>query len=201
MEIVFETAFTDDHFEQILQLQKQNLYTSLTKEQQAQQGFVFAEHDMERLKIMAAEIPQVVALHQGRVIGYNLAMTRGMKEILPILVPMFEEFEKTSFKGKLLGAYSFMVGGQVCVNAEFRGQGLLSKLYHETRNRISKDYELCVTEISSRNPNSLKTHQKMGFQIAGTYHDGKEPWNVVVWELAADNVIAASGNGAQIKLL
>jgi len=182
MEIVFETAVTDHHFEQILDLQKQNLYSSLSPEQQVQQGFVFAEHTMDRLKTMAAEIPQVIALYDGKVVGYNLAMTSGMKNILPSLVPMFEEFEKTVFKGKLLGEYKYMVGGQICVAAAFRGQGLLSKLYQETRRRIPESYQLCVTEISDRNQNSLKTHQKMGFEIAGSYHDGQEPWNVVVWE-------------------
>lgn len=182
MEIVFETAVTDLHFEQILDLQQQNLYTSLSPEQQVQQGFVFSEHSLERLKTMAAEIPQVIALYNGKVVGYNLAMTRGMKNILPSLVPMFDEFEKTVFKGKLLGEYEYMVGGQVCVAADFRGRGLLGKLYNETRRRIPESYQLCVTEISERNVNSLKTHQKMGFQIAGSYHDGQEPWNVVVWE-------------------
>lgn len=182
MEIVFEIAVTDHHFEQILNLQQQNLYTSLSPEQQVQQGFVFAEHTKERLKTMAAEIPQVIALYDGKVVGYNLAMTREMKDILPSLVPMFEEFEKTVFKGKLLGDYEYMVGGQVCVAADFRGRGLLSKLYNETRKRVPESYQLCVTEISERNLTSIKSHQKMGFQIAGSYHDGQEPWNVVVWE-------------------
>jgi hypothetical protein len=38
MEIVFEVASTEQHFEQILQLQKQNLFNAISAEQQAQQG-------------------------------------------------------------------------------------------------------------------------------------------------------------------
>lgn len=190
MEIAFEVASTEQHFEQILQLQKQNLFSAISEEQQAQQGFVFAEHTIPLLKKMAAHLPQVIAVSNGKVIGYNLAMTVSMKNEMPSLVPMFTEFERSKYKGKLLTAYHFMVGGQVCVDKDFRGQGLLSRLYHETRNRLSSGYQLCVTEVSVRNTASLKAHQKMGFEIVNTYHDGKELWNVVVWDL--ENVEAGS---------
>lgn len=40
-----------------------------------------------------------------------------------------------------------------------------------------------MTEVAERNPVSLRAHQKMGFEVVGTYHDGKEQWHVVVWEM------------------
>ena len=183
MEIIFDVASTEQHFEQILQLQKQNLFSAISEERQAQQGFVFAEHTMALLKMMAAHLPQVIAVSNGKVIGYNLAMSVSMKNEMPSLIPMFTEFERSKYKGKPLSTYSFIVGGQVCVDKDFRGQGLLSRLYHETRDRLPSGYQLCVTEVSVRNSISLKAHQKMGFEVVSTYHDGKELWKVVVWEL------------------
>ncbi len=53
MQITFQPAILDEHFEQIIALQRQNLYTSLSAERQAEQGFVFAEHTLELLKSMA----------------------------------------------------------------------------------------------------------------------------------------------------
>jgi hypothetical protein len=182
MEIVFDVASTERHFEQILQLQRQNLFSTISEEQQAQQGFVFAEHTVPLLKMMAAHLPQVIAASNGKVVGYNLAMSVSMKNAMPRLIPMFTEFERSTYKDRPLSAYRFVVGGQVCVDKDFRGQGLLSRLYHETRNRLSSDYQLCVTEVSERNSVSLKAHLKMGFEVASTYHDGKELWHVVVWD-------------------
>jgi GNAT superfamily N-acetyltransferase len=182
MEIVFEVASTEQHFEQILQLQKQNLRNALSEEHQAKQGFVFAEHTLPLLKMMAAHLPQVIAVKNGKLIGYNLAMPVSMKNEMPSLVPMFTEFERIKYKGKRLTGYRFIVGGQVCVDKDFRGQGLLSRLYHETRNRLSSDYQLCVTEVSARNITALQAHQKMGFEVVSTYHDGQELWKVVVWD-------------------
>jgi GNAT superfamily N-acetyltransferase len=183
MEIVFDAASTDQQFAQILQLQKQNLFSTLRAEQQAQQGFVFAEHTIPLLQMMAAHLPQVIALSDGKVIGYNLAMPASMQYALPSLVPMFTEFARTQYKGRPLATYHFMVGGQVCVEQAFRGQGLLRRLYHETRDRLPAGYQLCVTEVAARNHVSLHAHQKMGFEVASTYHDGTELWNVVVWDL------------------
>ena len=163
--VELKTATTDQHFIEILALQKENLYSSISEQQQEQEGFVFAEHTLELLKKMAGHLPQVIATCSDRVIGYNLAMPVAMRNELSSLIPMFNEFERCSYHGELLASYNYMVGGQVCVHKNFRGQGLLSQLYHETRNKLPDSYQLCVTEISARNINSLKVHQKMGFEI------------------------------------
>jgi GNAT superfamily N-acetyltransferase len=183
MEVIPDVASTEQHFEQILHLQSQNLISAISEGQQALRGFVFAEHTIPLLKMMADHLPQVIALSNGRVVGYNLAMPASMKNTMPSLVPMFMEFERSQYQGKLLTKYHFIVGGQVCVDKDFRGQGLLRRLYHETRDRLPPGYQLCVTEVSSRNVVSLKAHEKMGFEVVSTYRDGKELWKVVVWDL------------------
>jgi len=181
--IVLEVATTDLHFNQILALQKENLYSSISVAQQEQQGFVFAEHNLALLKKMADYLPQVIATCNDQVVGYNLAMHVALRNELESLIPMFNEFERCRYRGGLLGSYTYMVGGQVCVHHDFRGQGLLKRLYQETKNRVGSLYQLCITEISTRNINSLKVHQRMGFEVIGTYRDEKELWNVVAWNL------------------
>lgn len=182
MEFTFKIASTKQDFEQILALQRQNLYTLISQEDQEKQGFVFAEHTLELLETLAMELPQIVAVYQGKVVGYNLAMSASMKTVLPSITPMFNAFETCIFNQKPLTDYQYLVGGQVCVDKDFRGHGLLKKLYCETKNQVSNAYEACVTEISVRNPRSLKVHQKMGFEVIGTYHDGVEHWNIVAWD-------------------
>ncbi|MBB5621749.1 GNAT superfamily N-acetyltransferase [Pedobacter cryoconitis] len=181
--IVLEVAATDLHFNQILALQQENLYSAISAAQQQQQGFVFAEHNLALLKKMAGHLPQVIATFNNRVIGYNLAMHVSLRNELSSLIPMFNEFERCRYRGELLGSYNYMVGGQVCVHRDFRGQGLLNRLYQETKSKVGELYQLCVTEISTRNINSLKVHQRMGFEVIGTYRDEKELWNVVAWNL------------------
>lgn len=180
--VTFELAVTDSHFEQILELQRKNHLNSIHEDQQLQDGFVFAEHDMRLLKLMAAKQPQVIALAAGKVIGYNLAMDCSMEDELPSLKPMFEEFKNWSYEGKPLLDYRFIVGGQVCVDSAFRGRGLIRNLYQETKNLVGEHYDLCITEIAVRNSKSLRAHSKLGFQVLGNYDDGAETWNLVVWK-------------------
>jgi GNAT superfamily N-acetyltransferase len=181
MSIVFKVAQTDAQFEQILQLQQQNLMATLSEEQQAKEGFVYARHTIDLLKTMAARLPQIIALHEDRLVGYNLSMHSSMAHALPELTPMFEAFDSCHYKGNRLTDYAFIVGGQVCVAKAYRGQGLLKKLYHATRESISPDYQLCVTEIADNNLPSLKAHRGMGFETLHTYHDGRTLWHIVAW--------------------
>ncbi|MFZ6008945.1 MAG: GNAT family N-acetyltransferase [Bacteroidota bacterium] len=183
MDVTLLTAATDQHFEGILQLQKENLYKTLPVEQQTREGFVYAEHNLEVLKRMASYLPQVIALAGGKVVGYNLAMTSVMQNELSSLAPMFEEFKKCHYRGRPLADYHFIVGGQVCVDKDFRGQGLLSRLYRGTAERVSSQYQLCVTEISQRNSKSLAAHLKMGFEVIRTYDDKSELWDIVAWNM------------------
>lgn len=182
LEINFKIASTDHEFEQILTLQRNNHLTAVQEMNQENQGFVFAQHTLELLKEMAEEEPQVIAINQGQVIGYNLAMPLAFRNKIPSLIPMFQEFDKVSYKGKALNEYRYIVGGQVCVSADFRGLGLLNRLYTETKNLLKDRYELCVTEIVSRNLVSMKSHLKAGFILASSYHDGSEHWNIVLQE-------------------
>ncbi len=184
MSITLDVACTEQHFEQILQLQQQNWLGAISQSQQVNEGFVFAKHTVPLLQKMSTYLPQVIALDGGKVIGYNLAMLASMREELPILIPMFDEFEKARYKGSPLKERKYFVGGQVCVDKAYRGQGLLKKLYHATRDRLADDYELCVTEIAVNNAISLKAHAKMGFEVIGDYHDGATHWNVVAWPLS-----------------
>jgi len=111
MQITFQPATLDEHFKQIIALQRQNLYKSLSTERQAEQGFVFAEHTIALLKSMASHLPQIIALADGKVVGYNLAMSALMKNELPSLAPMFAEFEKCVYKSRKLTDHRFVVGG------------------------------------------------------------------------------------------
>lgn len=183
MTIQFNLANCETHFEQIIALQHHNLRQHLSPEQQATEGFVYAEHTVELLKQMAEQLPQIIALDEEKVIGYNLSMTATMADVLPSLTPMFEQFKQSTYLEKPLTEIPFIVGGQVCVDKAYRGQGLLKKLYHATKQSISPLYQLCVTEIARENTLSLKVHQNMGFQVIRSYTDGSTLWDIVAWSL------------------
>src|SRR5262249_4486896 len=131
-----DVASSDQHFEQILALQRRYHTRSLSAEAQAQEGFVFAQHSVPLLRRMAAELPQAVALVDNVFVGSCLSLPLSFRNDLPSLAPMFDQFSGGEYGGRPLSDLSFFVGGQVCVDRAYRGRRLLARLYDHVRESV-----------------------------------------------------------------
>ncbi len=152
----------------ILKLQKTNLEHSAD-------GFVTVVHTLEILRAMQLKMQHVIARGEdGTLAGYALSMAPSCRSLLPILEPMFARLD--AFKERL-GRYYVM--GQICVAKGFRGLGVFDALYAEHRARFGTAYDCVVTEISERNPRSLRAHARVGFAVAERYRDATDEWVVV----------------------
>jgi GNAT superfamily N-acetyltransferase len=176
-------ASTHQHLEQILKLQQNYLAPELTSDEQRDEGFVFVEYEFSLLKRMADKLPQAITLADNQVVGYCLSLPLTLQSELPILKPMFNQFNCCSYKDVSLNDYNFFVGGQTCVDRQYRGQGLMARMYNHIQNSLTSDYDLCVTEIATRNLPSVRAHEKMGFEVISKYSDEKEEWVIVAWNL------------------
>ena len=177
------TATTDAHFDGILALQRANHVHAVAADVQDREGFVFVEHTRPLLARLAAASPQAIALEGDRVVGYCLSLPPSLQHEVPILAPMFEQFGKCSYQGKPLAQHRYVVGGQVCVDRDYRGQRLLARLYHQVRDALGSACDLCVTEIATRNVVSVRAHEAMGFEAIAHYGDGREDWVIVAWDM------------------
>jgi GNAT superfamily N-acetyltransferase len=181
--IAITTASTDAHLDGILALQKRNHVHAVAADVQDREGFVFVEHTPAMLATLRAASPQAIALAGDRVVGYCLSLPPALREHVPILAPMFDQFGRCEYRGRPLSDHRFVVGGQVCVHRDFRGQGLLARLYDQLRISLASTHDLCVTEIATRNVVSVRAHEKMGFEPIARYDDGREQWVIVAWDL------------------
>jgi ribosomal protein S18 acetylase RimI-like enzyme len=173
---------TDDELRQILALQQANLRGSRPEAHERAHGFVTVEHSLEVLRAMHDVAPSVIAVDGGELAGYALVMPVETAPILPILAPMFAHLRALSFRGRPLGEIPHYVMGQVCVDACYRGRGVVDAMYREHRVQMSGRYELVVTEISTRNTRSMRVHERVGFATLEIYRDELEEWAVVGWD-------------------
>ncbi len=181
--MVFTIAQTDQDLVQILALQKQNLAQTLSPDEITREGFVTVAHSFEDLKKMNSYEQSVIAMKNGTVIAYLLAMTEQSKHDIPILVPMFDVFNQITFQHRKVSEYNYLVVGQVCVAKEFRGQGVLDECYQEYKKRFNQKYDFAITEISQKNIRSMKAHERIGFQTIHQYKDDNGiDWNIVLWD-------------------
>lgn len=189
--IRYTTANSTEDLQQILQLQQKNLPAALPEEEIRSQGFVTVVHREDDLQKMNTIEPHIIARDGDTVIAYLLAMTESSKNDIPVLVPMFATFEQLTFAGKQLTDYSYMVVGQVCVDKQYRGQGILDRCYDFYRQTFSPKYDFAITEIDAQNGRSLAAHKRIGFHELHRFHspDGTE-WVIVIWDwnnLAGEN--------------
>lgn len=164
-------------------LQKANLKNNLSAQEIEKHGFVTVDHTLEMLEDLSAIEPQIVAKDDKNVIAYVLAMTKKSKGDIPIIRPMFEEFERIDYKGQLVSEYHYMVVGQVCVHKDYRGRGIFEKCLHLYKNTFVGRYDFAITEIALDNHRSRNAHKKVGFKEIHVYTDSYQTeWVIVLWD-------------------
>jgi ribosomal protein S18 acetylase RimI-like enzyme len=171
-----------EELQQILSLQHLNHSSQITIEQAQNQGFVTVRHDLALLDRMNLAIPQVIAKDENKVVGYALVMLEEFRKDIPVLEPMFVLLEGLSWKEKKVSGFDFFVMGQICIAEGYRGQGIFDKLYAGLHTQLADRFELCITEVATRNERSMRAHQRVGFETLMMYEDATDHWAVLVWD-------------------
>jgi GNAT superfamily N-acetyltransferase len=171
--------------EQVLELQRESLRGRASPEQEAREGFVTTEYTLDALERMHELAPSVIARDAGRLVGYALVMLPEARPFVPSLEPMFRVYATLDWRGRPLTAHRYYVMGQVCVAHSHRGQGVFDALYGAHRAHYAGRYELCLTDVATRNTRSRRAHQRVGFEDVAIYRDELDEWAVVAWHWPA----------------
>lgn len=179
--IEITVAQTPVHLQGILDLQSANSKEALSETEISQEGFVTVKHSEEALRQMSALTPQVIALDEGKVVGYVLSMDKALASLIPELQPMFDVFDTLPYKEGVLSSYPFIVCGQACVHKDYRGRALLDRMYFKMKAIFAPERDFCLTEISVANTRSQRVHERVGFKTIHNFQDDTDDWNVVLW--------------------
>jgi ribosomal protein S18 acetylase RimI-like enzyme len=182
-DLTYTTANSPADLQGILDLQRANLASSLSPEEVAREGFVTVVHSYDVLAQLNGREKHVIAKDDEKVVAYLLAMTRESKDLVPVLVPMFDLFDETRYGTRRVSELNHLVVGQVCVGKGYRGQGVLDRCYELYRSLYGRKYDCAITEIDVSNARSLNAHRRIGFEEIRRYRapDGVE-WSVVLWD-------------------
>ena len=163
----------------ILDLQRRSLPGVQPKHLEEKDGFVTVEHDIELLQKIDGGLGHTIATWEDKIIGYALTMLPTYGNDAEVLRPMFEEIGKLSIEGGPLNESSFLVMGQVCIDSDFRGQGVFRQMYEFMKTQFSGQFDFIITEIDVRNTRSLSAHLAIGFKNIHEYHSDGHHWALV----------------------
>jgi len=179
---VFVGLATPRDLEGIIALQRANLESALDPGEMRAQGFVTVAHTPAILERMHAMAPSIVARSGDEIVGYALTMPVACKSLVPLLEPMFTLFARLEAGGRPLRDSRFYVCGQVCVARAERGSGIFDALYRAHAENYAASHDWIVTQISMRNPRSIRAHARVGFREIARYQDAHDDWSVVAWD-------------------
>jgi ribosomal protein S18 acetylase RimI-like enzyme len=179
--ISIELAHSVEDLEQILALQAEN-HKSVVSKEGLSNGFVTVKHNLTLLSSMNASAGQVIAKSEGTVVGYALVMLEEFKEKIPVLEPMFDMFKSLTFNQRPLPEFRYYVMGQICVADGFRGLSIVDRMYAKHKEIYSKRFDVCLTEVSTSNPRSMRAHERVGFKTIHTFSDATDEWNILLWD-------------------
>jgi hypothetical protein len=180
--IIIKKVSEQSELKAIRILQQNNLTRNLAPAEAAAQGFVTAEYSLDFLEKMHNQYPSIIAKEDKQVAGYILAATKSIRFEHDLLADLFNVIDETKYKNQSLKDARYVIAGQVCVAKNYRGLGLVQRMYQEFRNSLSKDFDYCLTDVADDNPRSLKAHLKSGFRIIDTLTYGGLNWQIILWD-------------------
>ncbi len=175
--ILYKRASTLNELEQIRTLQLQNSSQNISSEEKLQEGFVTVQHSVALLEQMNSACAHIIAKDNDAVVGFALVMLSGFRNEIKALIPMFERIDELVPKDK-----TYVVMGQICVDKNYRKQGIFRGLYHFYREELQHQFDYLITEVAAINLRSMQAHEAIGFKIIDTYNEDGIVWNIVLWD-------------------
>ncbi|TRX02087.1 GNAT family N-acetyltransferase [Flavobacterium gawalongense] len=175
--ITYKRASTLDELEQIRTLQLQNSPQNITSEEKLQEGFVTVQHTVALLEQMNAACAHIIAKDNNTVVGFALVMLSDFRNEIKVLIPMFERIDELVPKDK-----TYVVMGQICVDKNYRKQGIFRGLYHFYREELQHEFDYLITEVAAINLRSMQAHEAVGFKTIDNYEENGIVWNIMLWD-------------------
>ncbi|MDI1305705.1 MAG: GNAT family N-acetyltransferase [bacterium] len=177
--VLYKRVSTLDELEQIRTLQLQNSSQNITSEEKLQEGFVTVQHTVALLEQMNTACAHIIAKDEEKVVGFALVMLSSFRNEIEVLIPMFERIDSLIPAGK-----TYVIMGQVCVDKNYRKQGIFRGLYDFYRTQLQQEFDFLITEVAAINLRSMSAHEYIGFKTIDSYEEDGINWDIMLWDWA-----------------
>ncbi|BEN39371.1 Predicted acetyltransferase [Klebsiella oxytoca] len=165
----------------ILQLQGENVPEALD-ERQKRQGFIVSRMNEAQLTAINHGIGILVAEQENQLAGFVCLMPADVQPRPPVVDAMLATLATQSFAGRALSEQRVFLYGPVCLDAAWRGKGVLKRLYAAVKAHTRHDYDVGALFIDDDNPHSLAAHvQGLGMTALAPFHCGQKGYQLVVF--------------------
>ncbi|SHM59992.1 GNAT family N-acetyltransferase [Chryseobacterium polytrichastri] len=126
----------------------------------------------------------LVAIEDDKLAGFVCLATINPLPGHPVVKAMYESFPNQIFNHEPLTEYRVFIYGPVLINSDWRGKGILKKLFAAVKDFTKKDYELGTAFINDKNLHSLAVHtQGLGMAALTPFNYHGETFQLVVFQV------------------
>ncbi|MDD2888754.1 MAG: GNAT family acetyltransferase [Aliarcobacter sp.] len=155
----FKIAQIED-IEKVLELHFKYQIDSI-KEEDKKDGFITTAFTKEQMiDLITLEQGLFIAVENEKVVAYVMSASWNFWSRWPMFAFMMEDLPNLEYLGQKLSLENSYQYGPVCVDKEYRGSGVLEKIFDFARENMAKRFPILVTFINKINQRSFEAHTK-----------------------------------------
>lgn len=180
----------NNDIEGVLNLQEKYLVTNLTDEQKID-GFVTTPFNHDLLIGVIKNRGLFVAKNiENKIIAYVFAESWNFFSRYPIFEYMISLMPDLKFENYVFNTTNSFQYGPVCIDKNYRGNGLLIHLFEFMRENVVKKYPLSLTFINKINQPSMKAHtKKLGWTAISEFQFNDNQYIILAYDMQKKNII------------
>jgi hypothetical protein len=148
-------------FEKMVVLQDKYVISNLAPDQRSD-GYLSGKFSAEQFADFNRDLCAVVADDASRLAGYLCASSNEFNKQFGLSGKLVSQYPHINFNGRSLDKWNSFVSGPICVESDYRGQGIFPGLYDRLFTLVPEDYDVAVVLVSLSNPRSQRAHEKIG---------------------------------------
>lgn len=135
------------------------------------EGFITTPFTRRQMvDLIEAEKGLFVAKIDGSVVAYVMAASWGYWSAWPMFAHIMKSLPEIKYHGQTLSVENSYQYGPVCVERQFRGSGVLEKIFEFAREEMSGRFKILVTFVNKQNKRSYQAHRrKLGLDVVQTF--------------------------------
>ena len=146
--------------EKVLELHSKYQIDSI-KQEDKKDGFITTAFTKEQMvDLITLEQGLFIAIENEKIVAYVMSASWKFWSRWPMFAFMMEDLPNLEYLGQKLSVQNSYQYGPVCVDIEYRGSGVLEKIFDFARENMSKRFPILVTFINKINPRSYEAHTK-----------------------------------------
>ncbi len=149
-----------EDIEKVLELHFKYQIDSI-KEEDKKDGFITTAFTKEQMvDLITLEQGLFIAVENEKIVAYVMSASWNFWSRWPMFAFMIDDLANLEYLGQKLSVQNSYQYGPVCVDKEYRGSGVLEKLFDFARENMAKRFPILVTFINKINPRSYEAHTK-----------------------------------------